>query len=138
MNSGVQAAVAVLLIDNNRLLLGRRIRNEQFEGWQCPGGFMRSDESLLAAAQRCCLQKAGVEIYSVEQGPYTNNMFNSSTLHSVTLYLIAREFKVVNFALYADAQLEWCWFKLDEIPSPQFQPLKHLLESYDVKSLLGE
>ena len=137
MSSGVQAAVAVLLFDAGKLFLGRRINSQAFEGWQCPGGFMRSNESLLAAAQRCCLQKAGVEIYAVEQGPYTNNIFNAPAQHSVTLYLIAREFKVVNSALYSDAQLEWSWFKVDEMPSPQFKPLKQLLESYNLSSLLG-
>jgi len=135
MSSGVQAAVAVLLFDGDKLLLGRRIKSQKFEGWQCPGGFMRSNESLLAAARRCCLQKAGVEIYAVEQGPYTNNIFNSSSQHSVTLYLIARDFKVVNSALYTDAQLDWQWFNIDEMPLPQFQPLKQLLESYDMSSL---
>jgi len=137
MSSGVQAAVAVLLFDDGKLLLGRRIKSQKFAGWQCPGGFMRSNESLLAAAKRCCLQKAGVEIYAVEQGPYTNNIFNAATQHSVTLYLIAREFKVVNSNLYSDTQLEWNWFKIDEIPSPQFKPLKQLLESYNVASLSG-
>jgi len=137
MSSGVQAAVAVLLIDNGKLLLGRRIRNDRFEGWQCPGGFMRSNETLLAAAQRCCLQKAGVQIDGVEQGPYINNIFNSSTQHSVTLYLIAREFQVIDSALYTDAQLEWRWFNMNEMPTPQFQPLKHLLQSYDIRSLSG-
>ena len=138
MNSGVQAAVAVLLIDRGRLLLGRRIRNDKFEGWQCPGGFMRSNESLFEAAQRCCLQKSGVQIHAIEQGPYTNNILQSSKQHSVTLYLIAREFKVVNTTLFADAQLEWSWFNFDGIPSPQFQPLQHLLENYDLKNLSGK
>ena len=137
MNSGVQAAVAVLLIHEGRLLLGRRFRNDKFEGWQCPGGFMRSNESLLAAAQRCCLQKAGIEIYAVKQGPYINNIFDSSAQHSVTLYLTAREFKVVDSSLYTDAQLEWRWFNIDEIPLPQFQPLKHLIENFDIRYLLG-
>jgi len=138
MNSGVQAAVAVLLIDKGRLLLGRRIRNDKFEGWQCPGGFMRSNESLFEAAQRCCLQKAGVHIHAIEQGPYTNNIFHSSKQHSVTLYLIAREFKVVNSDLFTDAQLEWRWFSFDEMPSPQFQPLQNLLENYNLKELSGK
>jgi len=139
MGNGVLAAVGVLLVDNGRLLLGRRIRRDEFEGWQCPGGFIRSNEEISAAAQRCCLQKAGVQINHIEQGPFTNNIFHSSTpiQHSVTLYTIAREFKVINSALYTDIQLQWQWFNIDEIPSQKFQPLKQLLESYDLKSLLG-
>lgn len=137
MGNGVLAAVAVLLVDDGKLLLGRRIRDDKFEGWQCPGGFMRSNETLCAAAQRCCLQKAGIQINDVEQGPYTNNIFHSTAQHSVSLYVIAREFKVINSALYADAQMEWNWFNIDEIPSAKFQPLQQLLESNDLKVLLG-
>ena len=139
MGNGVLAAIAVLLVDDGKLLLGRRIRDNQFEGWQCPGGYIRSNEELSAAAQRCCLQKAGVHIGDIEQGPFTNNIFHlsKSTQHSVSLYVIARKFEVVNSALYTDAELQWQWFGIDELPLPMFQPLKQLLESYELKSLLG-
>ena len=139
MGNGVLAAIAVLLVADGKLLLGRRVRDDQFEGWQCPGGYIRSNEALSAAAQRCCLQKAGVHIGDVEQGPFTNNIFHSSkpTLHSVSLYVIARQFEVINSTLYTDAKLQWQWFAMDELPIAMFQPLKQLLESYDIKSLLG-
>ena len=139
MGNGVLAAIAVLLVDDGKLLLGRRIRDDQFEGWQCPGGYIRSNEELSAAAQRCCMQKAGVRIGDIEQGPFTNNIFHSSksTQHSVSLYTIARKFEVINSALSTDAELQWQWFEIDDLPLPRFQPLKQLLEHYDLQSVLG-
>jgi len=134
----VPSAVAVLVINNGQLLLGKRIKNQQFEGWQCPGSFLQANETLEEAARRCCLTKAGIQINGIKHGPYTNNIFSASEeiAHSVTLYVITNNYKIIDSKRYLDNQITWTWFDFDKIPSPVFQPLEQLLKSYNLASLI--
>lgn len=136
-HSLVASAVATLLLCNNRILLGRRIRQNRFVGWQCPGGFILPGETLQQAAKRHCLDKAGINVEGLCDGPYTNNVFADSSppQHTVTLYQVAHSYSVCNSQRFKDAETAWQWFDFDEIPQPCFLPLKNLLQSYDLASL---
>ncbi len=136
-NELVAAAVATLVLVDNSILLGRRVRQNQFAGWQCPGGFIRSGESIQQAAKRHCLEKAGIEIADISSGPYTSNVFpdTSPLLHTITLYQIARSYKVHDQSRFQDAGSCWQWYAFDEIPQPCFLPLKNLLLSCDLAGL---
>jgi len=139
MSNYVPSAVATLVISDGRLLLGRRIKKQQFEGWQCPGGFMQIQETVEEASKRCCLNKAGIHIADTKEGPYTNNIFSTSDeiTHSITLYVIAKEYQVIDVERFSDNQVAWTWFDFDKIPSQRFLPLDQLLKSYDLASLIS-
>ena len=139
----VATAVAVLVFNEDRLLLGKRIKQQVFEGWQCPGGYLQKGDSIEAAARYYCLQKAGIEITDLKAGPYTNNIFPESLsevslaaslrVHTISLYQVARLLQVKNIEKFEDKKIKWSWFNLDELPSPQFLPLKLLLQQYDIR-----
>jgi len=133
----VAAAVATLIFHEKRLLLGRRMRQQVFEGWQCPGGYLPEGQSVEQAARGYCLEKAGVEIMDMKLGPYTNNIFPDTPLirHTVSLYQIARLHRVINIEKFENRETQWRWFDLQALPSPQFLPLKLLLEQYDLQGL---
>lgn len=137
MTSRVPVAVATLLIQQDTLLLGRRYEQEQFIGWQCPGGYLNSGETLEQAATRICQSKAGVQPGQLTAGPFTNNLFNKQTVrqHTFTLYFIARDFQIVDQQQFQDAQFKWSRFKMDDIPQPRFLPLDILLKQIDIKQL---
>ncbi|HED32919.1 MAG TPA: NUDIX domain-containing protein [Gammaproteobacteria bacterium] len=135
----VAAAVATLVFDEKRLLLGRRVRQQVFEGWQCPGGYLSEGQSIEQAARNYCLEKAGVEIMDMEPGPYTNNIFSDTPLvrHTVSLYQVARLHRVLNIEKFENREMQWRWFDLQALPSAQFLPLKLLLEQYDLRQFAG-
>lgn len=139
MQDCVPASVAVLLLDNQHILLGRRQTDAGFEGWQCPGGFLVTGESVALAAQRCCLQKAGVAIDKIESGPFVNNLFpaESPLQHSVTLYTIAREYRLLNEQQFKHPQFNWQWFGIDNLPEPLFLPLTTLCRQTSLTGLLA-
>ncbi len=130
----VAAAVATLVYDNNRLLLGRRVRQNQFQGWQCPGGYLLEGETVEQAASRVCLQDAGIAVKLTHAGPYTNNLFqhDQTPAHTVTLYQLAQVNRVVDAQLYS----EWDWHPFDELPGALFLPLRLLLENYELQQLV--
>ena len=134
----VSAAMAVLVISQGKLLLGKRIRKNKFEGWQCPGGYLLKGEDPVGAGRRLCLQKVGIEISDIRQGPYTNNLFtiNSSIKHNVTLYLIAQKYSIENRQVFDDQNICWSWYKLDELPESLFLPLNLLIEQNELAQLI--
>lgn len=137
VNNRVAAAVAALVIQNKHLLLGKRIKNGQFIGWQCPGGYLLEGKSIEESARYYCLHKAGIDISDIQTGPYTNNIFphKYEPPHTVTLYLIVRKYQLANEALLQDQEICWRWFSIDDLPEPLFLPLKILCEDNDLSRL---
>ena len=129
----VPAAIAILIISDDSILLGKRFNGRQFEGWQCPGGFLLRGESLEECARRICREKAGLEINELTQGPLTNNIFPNTQppLHTITQYFIARHYQVYDEERFADEQYSWQWFDRSAIPEPRFLPLELLLAEFD-------
>ena len=126
--SPVASSVATLLIQKKQILLGRRFEQKadekKFTGWQCPGGYLQKGESVEQAAQKFCIQKAGIEITEMRPGPYTNNIF-SEQLHTTTLYVIAKGYRVVNRPQFENEQFQWSWFEFEQLPDILF-PAAHL------------
>ncbi len=132
----VYSAVACLILDADSVLLGRRFNCGTFTGWQCPGGYMQVGESFESAARRLAVNKAGIEPGAVSMGPVTNNIFNSQPVHhTVTHYVICRDFKIVNTQQFADSEYDWQWFKIEQIPGERFLPLDILLKHHDIRLL---
>jgi len=138
-NARVAAAVAALVVQNGKLLLGKRFKGEKFEGWQCPGGYLQVNESVELAAFRVCLQKAGVEIGQLKPAPYTSNIFSDEPekRHTVTLYVLAKQHQVVNNKVFENKKDNWCWFDVDDLPSVCFLPLDILLKEHDLKHIIS-
>jgi len=57
-----KVAVAVLICQNDQVLLVRRV-NEPYRGrWTLPAGFLDADEAPVAAVARECLEETGLKI----------------------------------------------------------------------------
>ncbi len=128
-NERVSAAVATLLIQNNKILLGRRFSDNNiestFEGWQCPGGYLLEGETIEQSAKRICKQKAGIIIGGLRAGPYSNNLFSES-LHTVSLYVIADSYQIVDSRQFNSSLFKWSWFTISRLPAPLYLPLKNV------------
>lgn len=122
-----RVGVACLIVDDGRLLLGRRNKKAESFSWQLPGGYMAAGESVFEAAVRLAREKAEVRIRPVQQGPCTNNVFQHSGLHTVTLYVLAElQAEQINEKLAND----WQWFHPHDLPQPLFYPLQLLCDQH--------
>ena len=131
----VAASVAALVIQDKKLLLGRRFVNNQFIGWQCPGGYLHAGETIEQASRRLCMTKAGIEIDSLRPGPYSNNIF-SEKMHTVTLYVFVEDCQIQNSKVFENKETQWSWFSFDEFPKPLFLPLDELLKQHKLFNLI--
>jgi len=77
--------VAVIVMDDHRILLGRRTRGVYQGSWCIPCGYVEYDEDVCAAAQREFQEETGLlvqinDVYTVHSN------FHNSAMHSVGIW----------------------------------------------------
>jgi mutator protein MutT len=120
--------VAVIVVQNGRVLLGKRKNAHGAGTWQFPGGHLEYGESIEACARRELFEETGLSIDNFRLGPFTNDIFEKEKKHYVTLFIIADQTS-------GEAQVKephkcerWAWFKWSEMPTPHFLPIVNLLK----------
>lgn len=119
--------VGVIVIKNNKVLLGKR-KNSHGDGtWQFPGGHLEFYESIEDCARREVFEETGIHIKNIRKGTFTNDIFKKENKHYVTLYMIS-EYDRGKLELKEPDKCErWDWFGPDDLPEPKFLPLANLL-----------
>jgi 8-oxo-dGTP diphosphatase len=120
--------VAVIVIKENKVLLGKRRASHGDGCWQFPGGHLEFNESVADCARREVWEETGLQIGEVRPGPFTNDIFSAEDKHYVTLFVTA---------VYEGGQPEvrepekcegWDWFEWTRLPRPLFLPIENLLK----------
>ena len=124
----VRVGVGVLIIRENRILLGKRLGSHGAGTWAPPGGHLDFGETLEECARREVLEETGIIVRAIERGPYTTDIFSAMELHFVTLFAIARK-SSGEPQLLEPAKCEgWEWHSWDELPTPLFAPMQSLCD----------
>ena len=121
--------VAVILCHGTRVLLGKRIGNHGGGCWSFPGGHLEFMESPISCARRELLEETGLTAEHYSPGPYTNDFFNDTGRHYVTLFFLAHYSSGEPQVMEPLKCAEWRWFERSELPSPLFLPIRNLLAS---------
>lgn len=123
-----RVGVAVIVRRHNTVLLGRRIGATHGAGhWQFPGGHLDAFETVEQCAAREVREETGLEVTIAARGPFTNDIFEPEHRHYVTLFLVADAADGEPVVCEPQKCAEWRWFTWDELPSPLFLPIRHLL-----------
>ena len=119
--------VAVMVIKDNRVLLGKR-KNAHGDGtWALPGGHLEFNESIEDCAAREVFEETGIRIKNLRHGPYTNDIFDKEGKHYVTLFVVA-DFDSGKPVVKEPQKCEiWQWQPWPPEVRPYFLPLKNLL-----------
>ncbi len=81
--------VAVIVIKDNKVLLGKRKNSHGSGTWQFPGGHLEFNESIKDCARRELFEETGIKIKNIRFGPYTNDVFQKEKKHYITLFVVA-------------------------------------------------
>jgi 8-oxo-dGTP diphosphatase len=125
--TGPFVGVGCIVLREGKLLLVRDRRGNQPGTWSTPGGHLDPGEMPAACAARETLEETGVRISNVQFVGITNDIFESSGRHYVTIWM--RGEPDASEAIVADAEeiLEVGWFPPTDLPQPLFLSLVNLL-----------
>jgi len=128
MQNRPAVGVAVIVIKNGKVLLGKRLNAHGSGTWAFPGGHLEFGESIEGCAKREVFEETGLLIKRTQCVAYTNDIFKEEKKHYVTLFVVS-EYDSGELQLKEPDKCEkWDWFNWNEFPEPLFLSLKNLLD----------
>jgi len=128
MENRPKIGVGVIVIKDNKVLLGKR-KNAHGEGsWCFPGGHLEFNEEIEDCAIREVKEETSIEIKNIRRGTFTNDIFKKEGKHYVTLFVIADYSSGKVKVMEPEKCEKWEWFKWDKLPKPLFIPIQNLLK----------
>lgn len=140
MSNTVKVGVGVIIVRDNKILLGERIGAHGANTWATPGGHLEMGESIEDCARREVLEETGLALDVVTHLGFTNDIFDEENKHYVTLFVKAicqqgsPEIKEPNKCT------QWQWCELNELPTPMFLPMNNFFKAHQdmAGTLFGE
>ncbi len=124
-----ELGVGVIVIRDQKILLGKRIGALEPGTWGFPGGRLEWGESVFECARREVLEETGLtNLTNFRYGPYTREIFAKENKQFITLFVIVNCPKGEPRIVEPNRCTEWQWFAWNSLPQPLFSPTAHLLE----------
>ena len=114
--------ISVLVVKDDKLLLGRRKGSHGAGEYAAPGGHLEHLESFQACAAREVLEETGVEI-GMLQFLRVLNTTDYAPKHYVDVAFVAQWQAGEPTVREPDKVESWSWYDLNDIPSPLFSML---------------
>ncbi len=122
-----KVAAAVLVEQEGRVLLVRRV-NEPFRGlWTLPAGFVDADENPASAAGRECLEETGLSVRVTRVLEVVAGREHERGADFVIVYAAEVESGIL---LAADDADEVGWFLRSDLPPLAFKATRSILGQY--------
>lgn len=123
--------VAVIVLKEDKVLLGKRKGAHGDGTWAFPGGHLEFYEELSDCALRELREETGDELKAelIEKFPIaaTNDFFRKEGKHYITLFMRANYISGEPKLMEPDRCLEWDWFSWDNLPKNLFIPVENYL-----------
>ena len=120
--------VALLVMDRQQILLGKRRKPPMAGSWQLPGGWVQHFESPPQAALRIIADFSDIQYDKLRFVTYTDNQFEQG-LHSVSLYFQTNCLNPATVKPGKSKYNDWQWADWFDLPEPLFLPLRILKQS---------
>ncbi|MDD5696419.1 MAG: NUDIX domain-containing protein [Candidatus Pacebacteria bacterium] len=133
-NKKVGAGFGVMLVKNNKVLLGKRHSDpdkadSELHGegsWTMPGGKFEFGESFEQGARREVLEETGLRLNEAKIICVNND--KNEYAHFITIGFFSENFSGEPGVMEPDEIVEWRWFDLDNLPAPLYFPSAEILE----------
>lgn len=122
-----QVGVGVIVLREDKVLLGKRRGSHDAGTWALTGGHLEFGESVEACALRETDEETGLKARILRQGPYTNDVMLAEGKHCVTVFVVANSPEGMAQVMEPGKCEGWDWFGWAELPDKLFTPLKTLV-----------
>ena len=131
----VRVGVSVIIIDDNKVLLGHRSKNKEDTGgivgrdtWTLPGGKQEFDETILECAVRETKEECNLDVSDIKVLTACDDV--APDRHFVTITTIANSYAGVLKVMEPTKEDEWKWFDINDLPSNLYPPTINSLNYY--------
>ncbi|MCK5490871.1 MAG: NUDIX domain-containing protein [Candidatus Pacebacteria bacterium] len=116
------------VVQNGKLLLGKRKNVYGAGTWGLPGGHLEIGEAMKDAAARELIEETGLTAKDFEFSDIVND--RSASQHYIQIGFIAQGIIGKPELKEPDRCEEWEWFKFDELPQDLFPPHIKQIENF--------
>ncbi len=131
----IKVGIGVIILDDNKILLGHRCTNGKDTGgifepgsWTLPGGKQEYEETILEGAKREVKEETNLDISELEVFGAVDDF--GEDRHFVTLFVKATKYTGELKVMEVDKLDEWKWFDLNDLPSNLYSPSKKEIEAF--------
>jgi 8-oxo-dGTP diphosphatase len=139
MNKRPLVGVAVIIMKDHYVLLGKRKMSHGNGTWALPGGHLEFNETIEECATREVFEETGLYIKNIQHVAFTNDIFKEDQKHYVTLFIVAEYDRGIPELKEPDKCHQWGWFSWYDLPEPKFLSLENLLnQGFDPEKLVSK
>ncbi len=135
MQDIIKIGIGVMLLDDDKILLGHRATNKKDTGgiyetdcWTLPGGKQEYDETFFEGAKREVKEETNLDIDKLELFGAADDI--QPDRHYITIHIIVREFSGKLKVMEPESEDEWRWFSLDKLPDNLYSPSEKFIKAY--------
>ena len=114
--------VNTFLINNNKILLGKRLSKAGYMTWGLPGGHLEPGENLAEAAKRELFEETGIQATELEFLQLINDPINDirQDAHYIQINFLAKKWQGEPVVKEPSKCERWEWFDLNNLPKDIF------------------
>jgi 8-oxo-dGTP diphosphatase len=130
--------VNVLLIKNNKLLLGTRLNAIHAGTWGAPGGHLEAGETPTTCAIREVKEETDLDLVNVELLTCITGLFKEIDTPYQSYFVLGTPKDGEPKVIEPHKCESWQWFDLDNLPTPLFDPIQKGLDQHGgIENLLN-
>ncbi len=126
-DSAFHIGINNILIENNKVLLGKRLKKAGFGQWGFPGGHLEFGESFVAAAKRELKEETNLVAEELSFANIANTP--QPDKHYIQINFLVKKWSGELKNLEPEICEQWGWFALNELPE-MFPPHKDFISAY--------
>lgn len=127
--------VALFVIKDKKILMGKRIGSHGSNTWSIPGGHFEKGESFEEACARETFEETDIKVSDIRFVAVTNDYFQDIDKHYVTIWFTSKYESGEVEVKEPNKFVELNWYGFENIPSPLFFPWEQLLKSEFIQTL---
>lgn len=135
MDKIIKTGVGVMLLNDNKVLLGHRLSSIKDTGgiyepdsWTFPGGKQKYEKTIIETAIRETKEETNLDISDIHV--YTATDEFQSDRHFVTIGVISSSYEGELIVMEPNKIDKWSWFELDNLPDNIYTPSKNMIDEY--------